>query len=168
MKTSEIINEIRKSQAGILSIVLKDASKYAANAKGEMTWAGTLFTKKYADSQEGDTVIKTGNKETNLSAVERTLTSLIGKGEVQIRLMNGNWITTEIQPEDNNTYDVEFNSETSTMSKGWHATLEECQDYIRTYIRTNESYFEDFKGGYVSIRCNETEEVVHEEEIPQV
>lgn len=100
MKTSEIINEIRNSQAGVMSIILKDASRYTANAKDEMVWAGTLFTKKYADRQEGDEVITTGNKETNLSAVERVLTSLIGKGEVQVRLLNANWITCEIEPED--------------------------------------------------------------------
>lgn len=97
MKTKDVLNEIRTSRAGVMSIILKDASRYTANAKDEMVWAGTLFTKKYADRQEGDEVITTGNKETNLSAVERVLTSLIGKGEVQVRLMNGNWLTGEIQ-----------------------------------------------------------------------
>lgn len=100
MKTSEIINEIRNSKVGVMSIILKDASRYAANAEGEMVWAGTLFTKKYADRQDGDEVITTGNKETNLSEVKRVLTSLIGKGEVQVRLMNVNWLTGEIEPED--------------------------------------------------------------------
>lgn len=97
MKTSEIINEIRNSKAGVMSIILKDASRYASNAKDEMVWAGTLFTKKYADRQEGDDVIMTGNKETNLSAVERVLTTLIGKGKVEIRLMNAKWIECEIE-----------------------------------------------------------------------
>lgn len=100
MKTSEIINEIRNSKVGVMSIILKDASRYAANTEGEMVWAGTLFTKKYADRQDGDEVITTGNKETNLSEVERVLTSLIGKGDVQVRLMNANWLTGEIEPED--------------------------------------------------------------------
>lgn len=97
MKIQDIINEIRNAQAGIISIVLRDASRYAKNAKGEMTWAGTLFTKKYANRQKGDEVIQTGNKETNLSEVERTLRSLIGKGEVQVRLMNMNWLEGEIE-----------------------------------------------------------------------
>lgn len=97
MKTSEIIKEIRNSKAGVMSIILKDASRYAANAKDEMVWAGTLFTKKYADRQEGDEVIATGNKETNLTAVERVLTTLIGKGKVEIRLMNAKWIECEIE-----------------------------------------------------------------------
>lgn len=97
MKTSEIINEIRNSKVGVMSIILKDASRYASNAKDEMVWAGTLFTKKYADRRDGDEVIVTGNKETNISAIERVLTSLIGKGKVDIRLMNAKWIECEIE-----------------------------------------------------------------------
>lgn len=97
MKIQEVINEIRNNEVGVMSIVLADASRYAKNAKGEMTYAGTLFTKKYANRQNGDEVIATGNKETNLSEVERTLTALIGKGEVQVRLMNGNWMTGEVE-----------------------------------------------------------------------
>ena len=94
---NEVINEIRNSQAGVLSIVLTDASRYASNAEGPMTWAGTLFTKKYANRQNGDEVIQTGNKETNLTEVSRVLKSLIGKGEVQVRLSNMNWMTGEIE-----------------------------------------------------------------------
>lgn len=97
MKIQEVINEIRNSQAGVLSIVLTDASRYAANSVGPMTYAGTLYTKKYANRQKGDEVIATGNKETNLTAVERTLTALVGKGEVQVRLMNGNWMIGEVE-----------------------------------------------------------------------
>lgn len=67
--------------------------------------------------------------------------------------------------DDEYTYDVEFNNDVSTDSKGWHCSYEECEDYIRWYNGTNESYFEDYKGGTVSIRCNETEEVVFETEI---
>ena len=63
MKIQEVINEIRNSQAGVLSIVLSDASRYAANAEGPMTYAGTLYTKKYANRQKGDEVISTGNKK---------------------------------------------------------------------------------------------------------
>ena len=97
MKIQDVINEIRNSQVGVHSIVLADASRYAKNAKGTMTYAGTLFTKKYANRRNGDEVIATGNKETNLTEVERTLTALIGKGEVQVRLMNGNWMSGEIE-----------------------------------------------------------------------
>lgn len=97
MKIQEVINEIRNNEVGVMSIVLTDASRYAKNAEGSMTWAGTLFTKKYANRQNGDEVIQTGNKETNISEVERTLTDLIGKGQVQVRLMNGNWMTGEVE-----------------------------------------------------------------------
>ena len=97
MKIQEVINEIRNNQVGVLSIVLADSSRYAKNAEGPLTYAGTLFTKKYANRRNGDEVIATGNKETNLSEVERTLTALIGKGEVQVRLMNGNWMSGEVE-----------------------------------------------------------------------
>ena len=90
IKIADIIETIRKNEVGVMSIVLEDASRYAANAKGELTCTGTLFTKKYADRQPGDEVIQTGNKETNLSAVERQLRTFIGKGNVYVKLLNPN------------------------------------------------------------------------------
>ena len=96
MKIQEVINEIRNNQLGVISIVLKDASRYASNSKGEMTFNGTLYTKAYPSRRAGDEVIKTGNKETNVTAVERTLRSLIGKGEVSVRFF-GKWISGEIE-----------------------------------------------------------------------
>lgn len=97
MKIQEIINEIRNNQVGVLSIVLADSSRYAKNAEGSLIYAGTQFTKKHVNRRSGDDVIATGNKETNLTEVERTLTALIGKGEVQVRLMNGNWMNGEVE-----------------------------------------------------------------------
>ena len=96
MKIEDVIETIRKNEVGVMAIILKDARRYAANAKGEMYCNGTLFTKKYANRQAGDEVIQTGNKETNLSAVERQLRTFIGKGEVQVRLLNGNWMSGEV------------------------------------------------------------------------
>ena len=96
IKIADVIDTIRKNEVGVMSIVLEDASRYAANAKGELTCAGTLFTKKYANRQEGDEVIQTGNKETNLSEVKRVLTYLVGKGLVQVRLLNANWMEGEV------------------------------------------------------------------------
>lgn len=90
IKIADVIDTIRKNEVGVMSIVLEDASRYAANAKGELTCTGTLFTKKYANRQEGDEVIQTGNKETNLSAVERQLRTFMGKGNVYVKLLNPN------------------------------------------------------------------------------
>ena len=97
MKIQEVINEIRNNQVGVLSIVLADSSRYAKNSEDPLIYVGTLFTKKYANRRNGDEVITTGNKETNLTEVERTLTALIGKGEVQVRLMNGNRMSGEVE-----------------------------------------------------------------------
>lgn len=61
------------------------------------------------------------------------------------------------------TYDIYFNDEYDSNNKGMEATLEECREYIRQNNGTNYSYFEDYKGGVVSIVCNETGETVYEE-----
>jgi hypothetical protein len=63
------------------------------------------------------------------------------------------------------SYDVVFQSDDSSNPKGFDSSFDYCKDYIRMYNGTNESYFEDYKGGTVQIVCNETEEVVYEEEV---
>lgn len=63
------------------------------------------------------------------------------------------------------TYDVVFNSESDSNSKGFKEELEYCKKYIKWYNGTNESYFNDYKGGIVSVVCNETGETVFETEI---
>lgn len=63
------------------------------------------------------------------------------------------------------TYDVMFNDDQDTNVKGWCASYDYCRNYIYINNGTNESYFEDYKGGVVSIVCNETEEDVYSEDI---
>ena len=63
------------------------------------------------------------------------------------------------------TYDVHFNDANDSNSKGFNKSFEYCKNYIETYNGTNESYFEDYKGGIVSIVCNETGEEVYSEDI---
>ena len=65
----------------------------------------------------------------------------------------------------NCTYDVHFDDENNSNCKGWAISLAECKDYIDAYNGTNESYFADYKGGVVSIYCNELDEIVFETEI---
>ena len=64
--------------------------------------------------------------------------------------------------DDTKTYDVVFQNDENSASKGFHSTLQECKDYIEAWNGSNHSYFEDFKGGTVQVVCNETEEVVYE------
>lgn len=66
---------------------------------------------------------------------------------------------------ENYTYDVYFNDETDSNNKGMSDTMENCLEYIRQNNGTNDSYFADYKGGIVSIVCNETGETVYEEEV---
>ena len=63
------------------------------------------------------------------------------------------------------TYDIYFNDDNNSNNKGWHASLGKCKEYIKTYNGTNESYFADYKGGVVTIVCNETGENVYFEVI---
>ena len=63
------------------------------------------------------------------------------------------------------TYDVIFNDDNSSNRKGWQKSYDYCKDYIKNNNGTNNSYFADYKGGTVSIYCNETEEDVYCEEV---
>ena len=58
-------------------------------------------------------------------------------------------------------YDVCFNSDDSSDSKGWNETYGYCKNYIDSNNGTNNSYFADYKGGTVSIYNNEREEDVY-------
>jgi hypothetical protein len=60
------------------------------------------------------------------------------------------------------TYDVHFNDEKDSNSKGFKESKKECKDYIRMNNGTGTSYFADYSKtkGSVSIVCNETSEVV--------
>lgn len=63
------------------------------------------------------------------------------------------------------TYDIHFNDATDGNSEGFSLSYEEALDYIEMYNGTNDGYFADYKGGTVSIVCNETGETVFEEKI---
>ncbi len=63
------------------------------------------------------------------------------------------------------TYDVHFNDTNDSNNKGFKEPFEYCKEYIESNNGTNESYFADYKGGIVSIVCNETGEEVYSEEV---
>ena len=63
------------------------------------------------------------------------------------------------------TYDVFFNDNENSNSKGFEKSLKYCKEYIKANNGSNDSYFGDYKGGSVSIVCNETGETVYIEEI---
>lgn len=65
------------------------------------------------------------------------------------------------------TFDVVFHSSNSSSAKGFEQTLEYCIDYIKTWNGTNNSYFEDYKGGVVVVVQNDTDgDPVYSETIP--
>lgn len=63
------------------------------------------------------------------------------------------------------TYDIQFDDDNNSNNKGFGMTLEEAKEYVQRYNGTTESYFEDYKGGTVSVICNETGETVHQETV---
>lgn len=63
------------------------------------------------------------------------------------------------------TYNVIFNDNNNSNDKGFKESFEFCLDYIKQKNGTNDSYFADYKGGIVSIICNETEEIIYETKI---
>jgi len=60
------------------------------------------------------------------------------------------------------TYDVHFNNSSFSSNKGFAVTVQEAKNYIDLHNGTNTSYFADYKGGTVSIVCNETGATVRE------
>lgn len=65
------------------------------------------------------------------------------------------------------TYNVVFNDNDYSTCGIDRGTLKECRDYIDAGLNSGRGYFADYKGGTVSIYCNETDEEVFSEEIPQ-
>ena len=63
------------------------------------------------------------------------------------------------------TYDVYFNDSIASNNKGFEMTLEDAKAYINSNNGTNNSYFAVYKGGIVSVVCNQDGETVHEEEV---
>lgn len=63
------------------------------------------------------------------------------------------------------TYDIVFNSNTDSNAKGFAISMKEAKSYIKNFNGTSHSYFPDYKGGSVSIVCNEDGETLYEEEV---
>lgn len=61
-----------------------------------------------------------------------------------------------------NTYDVYFTNETDSNNKGFKSSFDACMNYIQMHNGSGHGYFFDYKGGTVSIICNETSLVVYE------
>ncbi|RHO65698.1 hypothetical protein DW083_20200 [Parabacteroides sp. AF48-14] len=63
------------------------------------------------------------------------------------------------------TYDVVFNDDNDSNSKGFKETIDYCMNWIEFNRNNKSTYFGDYKGGSVSVVCNETCEVIYEETI---
>jgi hypothetical protein len=65
------------------------------------------------------------------------------------------------------TFDVVFGDEYTDDCHGWEESIEYCKQYIETTNGTDESYFEDYKGGTVSIVSNLTGDIKYNEIVKQ-
>lgn len=81
----------------------------------------------------------------------------------------GGYRASEVENEDDikeeQTFDIHFNDSENSNSKCFKMTKDEAIEYINHNNGTNNSYFADYKGGTVSVVCNETEETVFEIEV---
>ena len=59
------------------------------------------------------------------------------------------------------TFNIHFDDSNDSNDKGLRESFLYCIDYIKIHNGSNTSYFEDYKGGTVSIVCNETGETVY-------
>lgn len=66
------------------------------------------------------------------------------------------------------SYDVHFNNDNNSNNKGFSTSIEQCKNYISQYNGTSVSYFGDYKGGTVSIVCNENGETVYSTPVKEV
>lgn len=103
-------------------------------------------------SKKHDFYFKSLTRTTNIEKVVCEVT------EIGYDFINENGIEVDFY-----TYDVVFNNDADSNSKGFKSSAEDCHKYIILYNGTNESYFADYKGGIVQVVCNETGEVVYEE-----
>ncbi|MFA5638662.1 MAG: hypothetical protein WC961_07275 [Anaerovoracaceae bacterium] len=63
------------------------------------------------------------------------------------------------------TFDVHFDNNYDSNSKGFEMTKTEAIQYIKDNNGSRDSYWGDYVGGIVSVVCKETGETVHQEEI---
>lgn len=63
------------------------------------------------------------------------------------------------------TFDVVFNDSSDSNSKGFTYSMAEAIEYVQDTNGSLESYFADYKGGQVSVVCNETGEEVYSETV---
>lgn len=103
--------------------------------------------------------------ENNLVALQYQLVPRVSNLTLCITLYYIYIIKQTQKPKAMKTYDVHFNNNENSNNKGFSLTIEECRNYINSNNGTNLSYFPEYRGGTVSIVCNETGETVYETEV---
>ena len=163
MKLNEVLNEIRKGNL-VFNLKVIAPKGYDKNVE-EISIATTIYYKKHSKVREDDEIVIINGKEFNVSEFARNVNEFKGS-EICARLGNRS-IVIECEGQENGedakTYDIYFNDDADSNNKGFSMSLEECKDWIE--FNRGESYFKDYKGGTVSIVCNETGETVYEENI---
>lgn len=163
MKLNEVLSEIRKGNL-VFNLKVIAPNGYDKNVE-EISIATTIYYKKHSKVREDDEIVIINGKEFNVSEFARNVNEFKGS-EICARLGNRSIVIECEEPEndeDAKTYDIYFNDVTDSNNKGFSISLEECKDWIEN--NRGESYFNDYKGGTVSIVCNETGGTAYEENI---
>lgn len=93
MKTININDIIDRALRGeiVHKLTLLDASRYASNARGQMSINTTIFhSSRVSEVEPGDRVLSIGKKYYNVDTLRRCLEALCDKGNVSI------WIGQEV------------------------------------------------------------------------
>ena len=163
MKLNEVLNEIRKGNL-VFNLKVIRLAGYQKSVE-ELSIATTIYYKKHSKVLEDDEIVIINGKEFNVSEFARNVNQF--KGSEIIARIGNRIIVIECEESENDedakTYDIHFNDATDSNNKGFSMSVEECKDWID--FKRGESYFKDYKGGTVSIVCNETGETVYEENI---
>ncbi len=65
----------------------------------------------------------------------------------------------------NQTFDILFNDENNSNSKGFSLTAEQAIEKANQMLISNESYVSDYTDGTISVVCNETGATIWEKDI---
>lgn len=132
------------------------------------------MTGKYMKKEEIKKAIDFTEEEYNTKNVSVSFDDFLNKiiedceengGSLEDAIFIANDAFLDLDDEDGKTYDIVFNDDEKSDCKGFKSSFEDCRSYIKSYNGTNDSYFADYKGGEVSIVCNETGDTVYTEEV---
>lgn len=164
---SDILTPIEIKSVNKFSGKLTGSSNYNNHVFGAVGQSETVQVSVYETKMRYHFLVESFDGTTdrwyNYKAYSGAKTNLIAAKEIaELLVETPNWLDWD---DNEYTYDIVFNDNEKSDFNGFKSDYQYCKDYIDLYNGTKEGYFECYKGGTVSIRRNETEEVVFETEV---